>query len=79
MEKMSARFEMRCDESFAQKVNDWRRMHDDPPNKSEAVRQLVEMGLKYENALDLLRELIEGASLEKLKRNYSEIFEDLNR
>jgi hypothetical protein len=32
--------------SWLEKIDDWRRQQSDLPNRSEAIRQLVEMGLK---------------------------------
>lgn len=40
------RFEMRADEKFMKAVDDWRRKESDVPNRSEAIRRLVELGLK---------------------------------
>jgi hypothetical protein len=40
------RFEMRADEAFLKAVDDWRRKQPDLPPRAEAVRRLVELGLK---------------------------------
>lgn len=40
------RFEMRADDTFLKSVDDWRRLQPDLPNCSEAIRRLVEAGLK---------------------------------
>lgn len=76
---MTARFEMRCDEAFAKRLDAWRRAQEDLPNRSETVRRLVEQGLRYEKALDLLGELAEGKSLDTVRRLYPEIFSDLSK
>jgi hypothetical protein len=47
----SERLEMRVDETFLEKVDDWRRKEPDIPPRAEAVRRLVELGLSYDPAL----------------------------
>lgn len=39
------RFEMRADDAFIKAVDDWRRKQPDLPNRSEAIRRLVEQAL----------------------------------
>lgn len=39
------RFEMRADDRFLKRVDDWRRHQKDLPNRSEAIRRLVELAL----------------------------------
>jgi hypothetical protein len=41
-----ARFEMRTTVGFMKAIDNWRRRQEDLPNRSEAVRRLVELGLK---------------------------------
>lgn len=74
---MSNRFEMRCDDAFAERLDQWRRHERDLPNRSETVRRLVYQGLKYDDALALLRELLQGRQdLDKLRRGYPEVIGD---
>lgn len=42
----SERFEMRVPSDWLAKVDDWRRTQDDLPSRAEAIRRLVEKGLK---------------------------------
>jgi Arc/MetJ-type ribon-helix-helix transcriptional regulator len=42
----TARLEIRFPVEFLRAVDQWRRKQDDLPNRSEAVRRLVELGLK---------------------------------
>jgi hypothetical protein len=37
---------IRVDDEFLKKLDDWRRKQDDLPGRPEAIRRLVEMGLK---------------------------------
>lgn len=41
----SGRLELRLPEAMEADVNEWRRRQPDLPNKSEAVRRLIELGL----------------------------------
>ena len=45
-DEKTERFEMRVPESFLKAVDEWRRKHPDLPSRSEAIRRLVEIGLK---------------------------------
>ena len=45
-ETKQLRFEMRADETFVRAVDDWRRKQEDVPPRAEAIRRLVELGLK---------------------------------
>jgi hypothetical protein len=40
------RFEMRADDDFIRAVDEWRRKQPDIPGRAEAIRRLVELGLK---------------------------------
>ncbi len=40
------RFEMRIPPEFFKAIDDWRRRQPDIPSRAEAIRQLVEIGLK---------------------------------
>jgi len=44
----SARFEMVAPPSWFKNIDDWRRKQDDIPSRAEAIRRLVEKGLKDE-------------------------------
>jgi hypothetical protein len=37
---------MRVDAEFIKQINEWRRKQDDVPTRPEAIRRLVELGLK---------------------------------
>ena len=45
-EQMDERLQMAVPKSFVTKVDEWRRKQPDIPSRSEAVRRLVEIGLK---------------------------------
>ena len=47
MTPMSERFEMRVDEDILEKVDRWRSDQDGMPSRAEAMRRLVEIGLKH--------------------------------
>lgn len=40
------RFQMRVSPDFLAKIDDWRRQQPDLPNRSEAIRRLVELALR---------------------------------
>jgi hypothetical protein len=46
VEEKAERFEMRVPASFLKVVDDWRRKQADLPSRAEAIRRLVELGLK---------------------------------
>jgi hypothetical protein len=46
MDEKTERFEMRVPASFLKMVDDWRRKQEDLPPRAEAIRRLVELGLK---------------------------------
>jgi hypothetical protein len=46
MAKKTERFEMRADPSFFKTIDDWRRKQADLPSRAEAIRRLVELGLR---------------------------------
>jgi hypothetical protein len=46
MDEKTERFEMRVPASFLKMVDEWRRKQDDLPPRAEAIRRLVEIGLK---------------------------------
>jgi len=37
---------VRVDEEFLKRIDDWRRKQEDLPGRPEAIRRLVELGLK---------------------------------
>ena len=43
---LSNRFEMRATDSWLHRVDDWRRKQPDLPSRAEAIRRLVELGLR---------------------------------
>jgi uncharacterized protein len=46
MDEKTERFEMRVPEGFLRKIDEWRRKQEDLPPRAEAIRRLVELGLK---------------------------------
>ena len=46
MNEQTERFEMRVTKSFLKSVDDWRRRQEDLPTRAEAIRRLVEAGIK---------------------------------
>jgi metal-responsive CopG/Arc/MetJ family transcriptional regulator len=44
-ERQSARFFMKISPEFLARLDDWRRRQPDLPNRSEAIRRLVEAGM----------------------------------
>jgi hypothetical protein len=51
MPTKTERLELRVDEAFLQRLDDWRRQQPDLPPRARAVRQLVEVALRAdENA-----------------------------
>ena len=42
------RFEMRMPTELMQRMNAWRRQHNDPPSRSKAIRLLLTMALDHE-------------------------------
>jgi hypothetical protein len=46
MEEKKERFEMRVPASFLKTIDDWRRKQPELPSRAEAIRRLVELGLK---------------------------------
>lgn len=48
MAKLDQRIQLVASNEFSQLVDDWRRGQSDLPSRSEAIRRLVEQGLKYE-------------------------------
>lgn len=39
-------FQMRATEEFLRRIDDWRRSQPELPSRAEAIRRLVELGLK---------------------------------
>jgi metal-responsive CopG/Arc/MetJ family transcriptional regulator len=48
----TARFEMKVPEDLLARVDDWRRHDPDLPNRSEAMRRLIEAGLTAKPGTD---------------------------
>ncbi len=48
MEKLDQRIQLVASQEFSQTVDDWRRTQADLPSRSEAIRRLVQLGLRYE-------------------------------
>ena len=46
MSPKSERFEMRMEPEALARIDDWRRKQTDLPSRAEAIRRLVELGLK---------------------------------
>ena len=45
-EEQTERFQMRVSPSFIRLIDDWRRKQADLPSRAEAIRRLVERGIK---------------------------------
>ena len=45
-------FQMRVTEDFLREVDEWRRAQADIPGRSEAIRRLVELGLRADTLQD---------------------------
>lgn len=48
MAKLDQRIQLVASNEFSQVIDGWRRAQSDLPSRSEAIRRLVEMGLRYE-------------------------------
>lgn len=48
MAKLDQRIQLVASNEFSQVIDDWRRGQADLPSRSEAIRRLVELGLRYE-------------------------------
>jgi hypothetical protein len=46
MAAKSERFEMRIEAEMLAKIDEWRRRQEDLPSRAEAVRRLIELGMK---------------------------------
>lgn len=49
-EKNDKQFQMRVSDEFLKLIDDWRRSQPDLPARAEAIRRLVELGLKKSKA-----------------------------
>ena len=47
-EDLTARFELRTSRSLLKHVDEWRRRQEDLPNRSEAIRRLLEIAIRVE-------------------------------
>lgn len=56
------RFEMRVDDGFIEKVDDWRRVQPRIPSRAEALRLLAEKGMSedvlQQNGIEVLRKTV---------------------
>jgi uncharacterized protein len=43
---LSERFEMRLSVELLRRIDEWRRAQSDLPSRAEAIRRLIELGLK---------------------------------
>lgn len=48
MEKLDQRIQLVASSDFSKTVDEWRRGQSDLPSRSEAIRRLVDLGLRYE-------------------------------
>ncbi len=48
MAKLDQRIQLVASNDFSQVIDEWRRTQSDLPSRSEAIRRLVELGLRYE-------------------------------
>ena len=44
--KKESRLEMRVDETWLKRIDDWRRQQDEIPSRAEALRRLTDLGLR---------------------------------
>jgi hypothetical protein len=51
----SERFEMRAAPELLSRIDEWRRVQPDLPNRSQAIRRLIETGLKSANPMPIRR------------------------
>lgn len=58
-EQHTERLQMRVPPEFIRKVDDWRRLQDEIPNRSEAIRLLVDRGLAFYDISDVVELIIE--------------------
>ncbi len=56
------RFEMRAPTDLLRSVDDWRRQQPDLPSRSEAIRRLIEAGLKAGDKIPIRRARPKGGS-----------------
>lgn len=49
-------FQMRVDEAFFALIDQWRRIQNDLPSRAEAVRRLIDLGVKADSQIDRLEE-----------------------
>lgn len=49
---LTERFEMRLTKSLIEKLDEWRRQQADLPPRAEAIRRLLELGLKAADSQD---------------------------
>lgn len=61
MQAKTERFELRLDEDVLARVDDWRSERDDSPSRAEAIRQLLEAGLRVKS-----RDAVEFSDGEKM-------------
>ena len=54
-------FQMRASDEFWRGVDDWRRLQPDMPNRAEAIRRLVAIGLKADPPMQRLSPVKPGA------------------
>jgi hypothetical protein len=54
--------QMRVTDQFLATIDDWRRQQLDLPNRTEAVRRLVELGRSFRDATGTEREPVDGAA-----------------
>jgi hypothetical protein len=54
-------FQMRASDEFWRGVDDWRRLQPDMPNRAEAIRRLVAIGLKADPPTQRLAPVKPGA------------------
>jgi hypothetical protein len=55
-------FQMRASEDFLKSVDKWRAKQPDKPSRAEAIRRLVELGLKGAHRTDAGSERVGGKS-----------------
>ncbi len=69
MAKLDQRIQLVASNEFSQLIDDWRRTQSDLPSRSEAIRRLVDIGLRYEreNPMHLVTAVIRPHKYEAVR------------
>jgi nitrogen regulatory protein PII len=69
MEKLDQRIQLVASQEFSQTVDDWRRGQSDLPSRSEAIRRLVQLGMRYgrEHPMHMITAVIRPHKYEEVR------------